>query len=273
MNRMQKDNSEKSKLTYKRAPVAEVFASVQFADIEPLKAAHIAEIWQAFGGKKAYPHYEEHPLLPKQPLGAVGVSFLTKPPMPRQWFMDADQSMLLQLQKDRLSCNWQKMPGKPYPRYEQLIATFQDAQKKLWDFIASEAWPAPRIEQLELGYVNIIPFTAFSDDDSLSNIGSIFRDVSWAGGNRFLPPPAGINLQWQFPMPENLFTGHVQIVTVQNPEDSQPALRFGLHAIGGIPSGQAAEMLAWFANAHDWITKAFDDLITQTMHTHWEKQL
>jgi len=268
---MQEDNPKKNSFTYRLAPVVEVFASVQFTDIEQLKAAHIAEIWQGFGGRAAYPHNEEYPPLPKQQPGLGGFSFSTKPPLNRQWFMNVDRSILLQLQKDRLSCNWQKIGSQDYPRYEKVIRTFQEVHGKLWSFIGTQEWPLPRIEQLELGYVNIIPLNAFSDGEDLSNIGHIFRDVAWEKNIRFLPSPNRMNLEWQFPMPENLFTGHVQIITVQNPEDGRSALRFGLHATGGMPSEQNA-MHTWFDKAHRWIIHAFDDLITPAIQKHWEKQ-
>ena len=74
----------------------------------------------------------------------------------RLWFLNDDQTELLQLQNDRFGRNWRKMPpvDKPYPRFETMIAQFERELHMLSAFCVSNRIGKVVPTQCELSYVN-----------------------------------------------------------------------------------------------------------------------
>lgn len=84
------------------------------------------------------------------------IEFGPTPPLHRAWFLSPDGSRLVQLQQDRLVHNW-RYQGEPYPRFEPLAEAFQGYQKSFFGLLETLRLPVPRVEQVEVTYINWIP--------------------------------------------------------------------------------------------------------------------
>jgi hypothetical protein len=88
-------------------PIHEVVCGCRFASIEKLTALHLGVYWASC--RDRYPKHEIHPPL-DTPIGAF------KMVTPRAWFVSEDDSLIVQIQHDRLYVNWRARGGK-YPRF------------------------------------------------------------------------------------------------------------------------------------------------------------
>lgn len=106
-----KDN----KITYTKPPVIEVVLSAQFARIPGFNSCHLGGLQKIFaaGGYKAY---EEHPPL-QASYEQFGIQLMQMFPMgfeqitdfvPRVWFKTPDDAFVVQIQPNRIICNWRK---------------------------------------------------------------------------------------------------------------------------------------------------------------------
>src|SRR2546422_10783360 len=112
---------------YDNPPVNEVVCGIQFKMLEDLRIPHFGLFWERCNTE--YPTCQEvAPLLPViERLGDEDVEIQppTELPLPRVWFLNAEDTGIIQLQRDRFLHNWKK--GKPtdaYPRYPVVIDLF-----------------------------------------------------------------------------------------------------------------------------------------------------
>src|SRR5262245_26513290 len=99
---------------FEAPPVTEVSLGVQFRPLESLRVLHLGLLWQDF--RESFPNSEEHPPLPSvvetfgKPRAAPSISLELQelPSVPRVFFLNADQTELVQVQQDRLIRNWRQ---------------------------------------------------------------------------------------------------------------------------------------------------------------------
>ncbi len=95
------------KLTH--PPIVEVICGLYFSTIADLDPLVLGAYWQQ--RRQEYPAHALHPPLPQsQSLVQFGM------PTPRTWFISGDDSLVLQVQQDRLYVNWRARGG-AYPRF------------------------------------------------------------------------------------------------------------------------------------------------------------
>ena len=149
---------------FKNSPLTEVVLSVQFAPLVNYRGTNSFEVWSLF--REEFSQLEEHPPLPQQfetfgrsAQGSVNLEFVRGPMPSRYWFLTDDKSELLQFQPDRFIQNWRKVAagGRPYPRFESMIARYFDNIETLALYAeTSELGPiAPN--QCEVTYINQLP--------------------------------------------------------------------------------------------------------------------
>lgn len=117
--------SAPSKLpSYSWPPVVEVAVGVHFLQLPGLTALPLVQMASTWADR--YPTVEERSPLPPvfSSSGAMPGFHLGTPPV-RLWLLSADESVLLQIQRDRLLLNWRKLtPADEYPRYDRLREEF-----------------------------------------------------------------------------------------------------------------------------------------------------
>ena len=260
--------------TFKDPPVVEVVCGVLFEPLEDFAAPHLGLYWQSL--QPAYPYFRELGALPPviepaempaQILPAQ-IQFSDKPLL-RTWFMNEDQSLIIQVQRDRFLTNWKKVKvGKDYPRYGKVFGHFRENFEKFQSFVKESELGDIQALQYELTYVNHIPQgTGWT---SMATLGGVFRDFGWQNGDRFLPEPETISWNSTFRLPGGEGRLHVAAANAVRIEDSQPVIQLTFTA-RGIPGDKRIEnMQNWFDMARKWIVKGFVDLTsTQAQDETW----
>lgn len=100
--------------SYRKPPIVEAVWSIQFSEMPWLLSPYTGIYWNLI--KTSFPHCEEHP--PIRHVTEPSDIFINSPqpqielrPLPptRQWFISNSRHNIIQLQKDRLCCNWRKV--------------------------------------------------------------------------------------------------------------------------------------------------------------------
>lgn len=149
---------------FKSPPLNEVFVGVQFVPAAGYQQILAGEVWALY--KADFPLVEEQP--PLQPNfetfgvpqsgGVLNFNFVQGASHDRFWFLTEDKQEIIQFQPDRLIHNWRKIEGgeREYPRFETMIAKFEDELKKLETYFAGLGQVAFVINQCEISYINHI---------------------------------------------------------------------------------------------------------------------
>ncbi len=254
---------------YEQPPVVEVVCGILFKPLTAFGTPHLGLWWQEL--QPDYPFFEEKgQLIPQVELEKPLVQQPPKlemhdsPPMPRVWFVSEDQSLVVQVQKDRLLTNWKKISNESaYPRYGQVLNHFQDHLKKFQAFITEAGLGEIEPLQYELTYVNHIMMG--EGWNSFGEVGNILPDLSWRRKRDFLPEPEFVNLSMSFPIENNLGRLHIALVSGIRQSDGKPLLQLTLTARGISPDTDIANAPEWFGVAREWIVRGFSDIVSNKM--------
>ena len=145
-------------------PLHEVVLGVQFSSPKEYQQIFARDVWDLF--RTDYSQVQEHfPLppsfetfgLPQRPL-VQQINFAPGASHDRFWFLRPDGEELLQFQQDRLLHNWRKVGDRTnaYPRFESMIARFNEELNKLQNYLATLAPQTLLINQCEISYINQI---------------------------------------------------------------------------------------------------------------------
>jgi uncharacterized protein (TIGR04255 family) len=245
-------------------PVIEVVLGAQFAPIEGFQAPHFGLFWQKV--RHEYPKIET-----AAPLASAverfddsfaedaPFSLLAVAPLPRIFYIDSTDHWLIQLQPDHLLQNWRKSEGEmPYPRFPAVRQRFLAAWTNLREFCATQGFAPPRINQLEVTYINHIPLGM--GWESPAEIGRVFNDFHWNASQRFLPPPESVGWRMAFALPEKQGRLHVSVRQAIRRSDKTPVLLCELIARGMPTEESEAAIDTWLEMGREWIVRAFADL-------------
>lgn len=257
---------------FERPPVVEVVCGVAFSALPRFTVAHLGRLWAELGPE--FSEAAEHP-----PLGTVFESFDPPPEtepairvqpelMPRVWFVSEQQDRVVQVQRDRLLCNWRKLaPEHAYPRYDWVISNFESRLQQFEWFCSEQCGAAPSYTQYELAYINHV--VSGEGWAGLAEVGAVLPDCAWReDAGRFLPPPEGIDWALSFVLPEKKGRLRLHVRSGERQLDRQPVLMMELTARGFEP-----DRVAWFELAHEWIVRGFADLTaTGVQESVWRKK-
>lgn len=248
---------------YQNPPLIEVVLGVQFKELVRLKSPHVGSFWERLG-RDRYPGFEEMPPLrhiveeygtprPKRP--NIEISAGDAPPLPRVFFVSADQNQLVQLQKDRFLQNWRRHEKDAvYPRYGQLLPQFVESWSLFRDFVQEQELGKLDADQYELTYVNHIEQGSGWTDQR--DIEAVFPWFKCKINGGFLALPEEVAWRSVYVFPGNAGRLHAEMKQGVNIEKDVPVLVMNLTA-RGFAEG---DMNAWFNLAHEWIVRGFADL-------------
>jgi uncharacterized protein (TIGR04255 family) len=237
---------------YKNPPVIEVACGISFEAIKNFRAPHLGLFWQKV--RNDFPLCEHAPRLEINPQHIDLAEFL-----PRIWFINEKQNMLIQLQNDKFYLNWRRMQQEEvYPRYNKIIRDFKTNHRIFQKFLEEEKLGSANPIKCELTYINHIPKT--EGWGSLDEINNVFRDFTWDPNERFLPPPIGLGGQVTFALPNNKGQLNVTLQHGSRKIDKNPILTLQLTARGLGPDKSMDSAWEWFEVAHEWIICGFTDL-------------
>jgi len=250
---------------YENPPVTEVVCGILFKTLDGFRIPHFGLFWERC--KADYPSCQEvAPLIPLiERFGEESteeIQAFNDLPLPRVWFLNNQDTGIIQLQRDRFLHNWKKSkPTDNYPRYRTVIDLFKRHLESFHTFVNEHKLGAIDAMQYEMTYVNHIP--QGEGWNALSDLGKVFRDHRWVGTDRFLPGIEHLNLRTSFELPNRTARMHVSIRDGRRKDDMKPVFLFEL-TVRGFP-GEASQksMWAWFDVAREWIVRGFTDLTTE----------
>ncbi len=263
---------------FKSPPVTETVLGVQFNPLKIFSTLHCGLFWQKVRGD--YPKYGVKPSLEQAfekfpPRFAeetkLGLEVLAEPPL-RCWLIDETSTHLIQIQRDRFIANWRQVTGEEaYIRYDMFKPRFAKEWKRFSQFLESEGFPRPDINQCEVTYVNHIELN--DDIKFYGEIHKVFNFWSQLQKERFLPEPEVVRIDTKYVMPEEKGRLHVTLEPQIRKRDGKEVLQFNLMARGKPDSSDLNEIMAWFDLGREWIVRGFTELTTETMHKVWERTL
>lgn len=258
---------------FDRPPVVEVAIGVQFEPIKAFRQAHVGLLWNRI--KADYPLTQDQPRL-ETPIevtdeGFVGPSFqlelLNSPPVHRAWFISADESLLLQVQDDRLIHNWRHRGGE-YPRFEPLLDQFWTHVDNYQAVLAEVGLSLPPVHQAEVTYINWIPVDSMEHFFRPSTAAEI--DLPTVG-----PRPDVQRWTARYPVrDEDELVGRLAVETqpggrLERGKAStgfQLALTFRAPVVAEASRKRVSVLLG---QGRDAIVRSFTELTTQAMHEEW----
>ena len=237
---------------YKNPPVIEVVCGISFETIEKFRGHHLGLFWQKVQNK--FPACEHAQRMEIDPQVLDLVNYL-----PRMWFINEEQNMLIQLQDDKFFYNWRRMQQEEaYPRYNKIIDAFKTNLNIFQKFLKEEKLGSVNPIKCELTYINHIP--KGEGWESLGDINEIFRDFAWDSKERFLPPPLSLGGQVSFPLPKDNGQLNISLQHGERKIDKLPILILQITAKGLGADKSMDTVWEWFEVAHEWIICGFTDL-------------
>lgn len=257
-------NSE-SLPSYSNPPVIEVVFGVFFKKLDAMKLPHSGIFWQKI--QEDFPKCTHaSPLVFSKFEGA-------ELPLPRVWFINKNETNLIQYQTDCFLFNWRKMPGAgEYPRYSVVKSAFERYHKIFKEFVQENELGEIDYQKCELTYINHI--VKGSGWNSIADVGQIMRDVMWTKkDDRFLPEPKTIQWVSIFSLPEDFGTLSVSLKHGTRQQDKCPLFLIEISA-NGLGGDQTKERISkWFDLAHKWIVKTFTDITNDEIQKEiWLRQ-
>jgi len=258
---------------FDRPPVVEVAIGVQFEPIKSFRQAHLGLFWDRI--RAEYPKTQDQARLetPVETLEADGgwptlqLELIDAPPVHRAWFISEDESLLVQLQDDRLIHNWRHRGGE-YPRFEPLLELFWSHIDSFNAVVANAGLAPMPVLQTEVSYINWIAA------DSMEQFfrPSIASELDVAGIG---PRPDGQRWMARYPVREgDDLRGRLSVEAqpgrrVDEGKVSigfQLSLTFRAPVVVGADRGTISNLLALGRSS---IVRVFAALTTDTMHTEW----
>jgi uncharacterized protein (TIGR04255 family) len=258
---------------YDKPPVHEVVCGILFEHIDKFANAYLGVLWEKY--KPEYIKCQEvAPLVPLIETFDESEPRLDMLPLPRTWFVHAENHKIIQVQRDHFLHNWRKVQeGDPYPRYETIIGDFKNYLLKFTEFLNENDLGTLMPQQYELTYINHI----YQGEgwNTLSDIGHIFPNLSWQKReDSFLTSPENINWQTAFVLPERAGRLRAKIQSGMQRESGRQVIVFEL-TVRGIGSYQRLDTIwAWFDLSHNWVVRGFTDLTApQVQQDIWRRTI
>ena len=258
---------------FDRPPVVEVAVGVQFEPIKSFRQAHVGLFWNQI--RADYPTTQDQPRLetPVETLDSglgwpsLQIELIDSPPVHRAWFASDDESLLVQVQDDRLIHNWRHRGGE-YPRFEPLLDLFWSHVSKYESVLTDAGLSLTPIQQAEVTYINWI---------TAESMGQFFRpsiasevDIPGIGPKPDLERWAA----WYQVREQAELVGRLAVEAQpgRRAEDGkvltgyQLSLTFRAPIIAGAVRDSIAPLLRIGRNA---IVRTFAEITTETMHQEW----
>lgn len=245
-------------MKFKFPPINELVIGVFFnRPLLGLRAEHIGLFWHAI--RDAYPTVSQ-----TGPIVAQGQAFqaavATAPeeiyPLPRFWLSSADETMLVQLQRNAFFLNWRKR-DQMYPHYDTVKREFDRVYGVFAEFVRETARQDFAIEVAELTYINLTHAGDYwKDVTAIADVIPSFStvDIGIKGAELANTTQSTV---WKLAKDMTL---SAKVQTGTTTADERPALVFELSAKGRLGAATKAEADEWFHRAHGLTGKAFQGM-------------
>ena len=251
--------------SFELPPVIEVAVGVHFLQLPGLNTValvRLADIW-----RERYPKIQEQPALPPAAPGGSQLFMFqvgNSPPPQRFWLLTETESLLIQIQHDRLLLNWRKVKDDdPYPRYDQLRQDFSELWSDFTRYVVSGDYGAFQPILAEVSFFNRIP---------VSSAAEVPGAIAALNPDWRLDGHLATSLQIERAMVDATGPfGQQNIVLGYRPELGNIQLEISSRVRIDAESTDSAAILAALDKAHDVDVLTFDQITTENAHTAWGK--
>lgn len=280
---------QKQKMTfedYEKPPVTEVSLSVQFEPLRKFRTPYVGCLWDAFRTStiKLQKVREKPPLRQTFELFTDDEKYRPKdvilelsdiPPMHRYWFLNEEETELVQIQNDRFIRNWRRLnPSEDYPRYSVIRERFIDDYRIFESFIKEKNLGKITPNQCEITYVNTITAKdEYAEPGNLKNVITVFKNEY---SDQFLPDleNASMTLHYVITGEDSKPLGRLHI-SLQTVLSERKDLIYLLKLVArGMPIGEGLDGVLKFLDVgHEWIVRGFTSVTTKLMHKEWGRRV
>jgi uncharacterized protein (TIGR04255 family) len=262
---------------YQRPPLVEVVLAVQFAELQGYKTLHGALLWND-KFRSAYPRFVEQPSLepsfevfsPQEPGARFEIKQMPMPPLPRLWFINDQDTELVQIQANRFIRNW-RGEGENYPRYETLRESFFSDFQTIDEFFKSWNIGSMQPNQCEITYVNRLHLEGH---DLRANPGVAIKIFDQQAlrpcdqGAR-LPDAESCSLSARYVLKDASGEPRGRLHVTLQPWPKEPDLRLDLMVRGAPATADLKAVADFLDEGRVTIVHGFTAITTGQMHGEW----
>jgi hypothetical protein len=262
---------------YELPPVSEVAVAVRFQTLPGLLAPQLGLLW-ASKYRSRFPNVQQQaPIDPPieifdRPISPFSLTFETGAITPRLWFLNENESELIQVQPNWFAHNWRRPPNdeSSYPRFNKVRSAFEEEFSEFQSFLDQGGLGEVHAEQCEVTYINQITRSGLWGGHG--QIDRVIRLVTRDGN--FLPEPEEMSVDSRFVIArENRPVGrlYVSCRPLYRLEDGEPILQLSLTARGRPESDNMEGILEFIELGHEWIVEGFTAVTTEAAHDLWRR--
>lgn len=257
---------------FNKPPVKEVVVGIHFDFIEDFKQAYVGLFWESI--RSEFGKLQDFPILmhaggPNSIDTGLddGLNQATLKQITKTWFLNNDESLLVQLQNNMLTLNWRFVENKEYPHFEILLETFTEVRNKFVEFVKQMDWKLENI-RTEVTYVN------FVEADFLFNFTKIVN-AEPESEIKLSPVPYRQQFAGQFiPEIQNKISGVLDILIAPNISETkdQRGFLFNLSHSSILTNSFSLENInEIYLRSREIIVKSFADWTNDEFHEIWER--
>lgn len=258
---------------FENPPVTEVALALQFESpvLDLMKTAALDRLLRV-----DRPGRSEQPPRPRmgevfEPIAVpqFAVQLFDRPPLPRFWYLSADEARLVQVQEDLLAVNWRKIDDShTYPRYSSLREEMLVRIGQLKEVVEAEGGSIPSTDWCEVTYVNQV----VGSGTDLQPLGTVIPLVDTPDGEGFLPSPEDMQIGVRYlvaPKEEPIGRLVVSASPALRNDGSGPIWNVTLTARLKTVVPYLEETLSILDIGHEWVVRGFAELTSSSMHRAW----
>lgn len=246
------------KTDFATPPVVEVVCGAAFTTLRALRIPHFGVFWNKF--REQFPRVQEAPPLAPPSAGEIEIEISQIPPLPRVWFLNEDESALIQIQKDRFTYNWKRQKtADVYPSYKTIYPQFVSWISKFGNFLTENSLGDLQFRQFELTYVNHIPMASL-DGFVTRATDTLVDHKRDPRADRFLPEPTNFSWNTEYALPNDTGRFYIAAQSARTITNGQPLIRLDISVRGIGQNASISGMKSWFDVAHEWIIHGFVDV-------------
>jgi uncharacterized protein (TIGR04255 family) len=251
--------------SFEHPPVIEVAVGVHFLQLPGLNTValvRLADRWH-----ERYPKVQEQPALPPAAPGGQVFTFQVQnsPPPQRFWLLTDNESLLVQIQYDRLLLNWRRVDDDDaYPRYGKLRQDFSKLWSEFVDYVASGDFGALQPNLAEVTFFNRIPASSAS---------AVPAAIDALNPHWVLDGQQATTLQIERAIVDSVGgqSGQQNIALGYRPEFGFIQLEIASRVRIDAEANDLAAILSALDEAHDVDVLTFDEITTDAAQTAWGK--
>ncbi|MBS9532393.1 TIGR04255 family protein [Mycobacterium sp. M1] len=249
--------------SFEKPPVVEVAVGVHFLQLPGLDTVALVRLVDKW--RERFPKVRQQAALPPPgPQAAFTFQVGNAAPLARLWALTEDESLLIQVQHDRVLVNWRKQSGDaPYPRYDVLRGELSSIWGDFERYVESAQFGVLRPTAAEVAFFNRIPVGSAAD---------ISRVIDALSPNFVIDGLAATRLQMERQLSRADGQRHgSQTISLSYPADENN-LQLEIASMVAVDAElSSSDVLGALDTAHAEGVRTFERFTTESAHVEWEK--